>query len=129
MFLEFAEVVEPGRIATGQLADLSRPDFDFLKGHFPNNYIVPGVILMETLAELSGIAVTFMEENHDDRIGVLVADKMKYRQMVRPDEEVRLEVEIIGKKKNFWKSKVKALKDGKIAVEGEITFALIDRPV
>jgi len=127
MFLESAEVVDLGRLATGQLTDLSHQDFSFLKAHFPNDFIVPGAILMEALAELSGIAAIWGLETEDKLIGVLVADKMRYRQMVRPGEEVQLEAEIIGKRKIFWRSKVKAFKDGKLAVEGEITFALINQ--
>lgn len=128
MFLESAEVVEPGRRATGQLADLLHPDFEFLRGHFPNFPVVPGAIIMETLAELSGIAVISGAEDQGDKIGVLVADSMRYRQMVRPGDVVQLEAEITAMRRNIGKSNVKALKEGKIAAEGEITFALIDKP-
>ncbi len=124
MFLERAEIVEPGIKASGILADLSQPDFVFLKGHFPVFPIVPGAIIMETLAELSGIAVS----GDENKIGVLRRDTMVYRQMIKPGDRVNLEAEIVSYKMNVGKSKVKAVKDGKVAAEGEIVFAMIDKP-
>lgn len=126
LFLEKAEVL--GWRATGQLADLSHPDFEFLRGHFPNFPVIPGAIIMEALAELSGVVVASGAEKQGNKIGVLLADKMRYRQMVRPGDCVQLEVEITAMKRNIGKSSVKALKEGKIVAEGEIAFALIDKP-
>lgn len=56
MFLEDAKVIEPGKKAVGILANLTEPDFDFLRGHFPGFQVVPGVILTEALAELATVA-------------------------------------------------------------------------
>lgn len=124
MFLGSAEIVEPGVKATGVLADLSHPDFAFLKGHFPVFPIVPGAIIMETLSELSGIAAG----EDENKIGVLRRDTMVYRQMIRPGDKVDLEAEIVSYKMSVGKSKVRALKDGKVVAEGEIVFAVIDKP-
>lgn len=128
MFLESVEVIEPGVKATGTLEDLSHPDFAFLKGHFPSFPIVPGAILMETLAELSGIAVSSRISGQHNKIGVLRRDAMDYKQMVKPGDSVQLEAEVFALKMNIGRSRVKAMKDGKIAAEGEIVFALIDKP-
>ena len=123
MFLESAEIIEPGK-AKGELADLSHPDFNYLKGHFPIFQVVPGAIIMETLAELSGIALGEQE----NKIGVLRKDSMDYRQMIKPGDKVQLEAEIYSFRMGMAKSKVKAVKEGKTAAEGEIIFALIDKP-
>ncbi|MFH1186589.1 MAG: 3-hydroxyacyl-[acyl-carrier-protein] dehydratase FabZ [Candidatus Levyibacteriota bacterium] len=128
MFLESAEIVEPGVKAIGVLADLSHPDFAFLKGHFPSFPIVPGAILMETLAELSGIAVSSRASGQHNKIGVLRRDAMDYKQMVKPGDLVQLEAEVFALKMGIGRSRVKAIKDGKTVVEGEIVFALIDKP-
>ena len=128
MFLESAEIVKPGIKATGQLADLSHPDFDFLKGHFPDYQVIPGAILMEALAELSGIALTSGMPEGSNRIGILRRDTMDYKQIVKPGDSVQLEAEITRFKMGIGVSKVKAVKEGKIAAEGEITFVLVDKP-
>lgn len=124
MFLESAEIIEPGRRAVGQLADLSHPDFNFLKGHFPGFQVVPGVILMEALAELLGIAAVAEASNHGSKIGFLAAYEMRHRQMVKPGDQVLLEAEVATKRRNIITGSVKALREGKIVVEGKITFAL-----
>lgn len=129
MFLESAKVLEPGIKATGMLADLSHPDFAFLRGHFPSFPIVPGAILMEALAELSGIALISGVSEQNDKIGVLRRDTMDYRQMVKPGDLVELQAEIYAFKMKVGKSRVKALnKNGEVVAEGEIIFVLIDRP-
>ena len=128
MFLKSAEIVKPGVHATGELADLSHPDFDFLKGHFPGDPVVPGVILTEALAQLSGVARVSGTKADTNKIGFLRRDRMDYKQPVKPGDSVQLEVEIIRFRMNVGVSKVKATKDGKIAAEGEITFFLIDKP-
>lgn len=126
MFLEDVKVIEPGKRAVGILADLTEPDFDFLKGHFPGFQVVPGVILTEALAELATIA--HVSGTGTDKIGVLVEDRMRYKQMVRPGDIVQLEAEITGIRRNIGFSNIRAIKDDAIAAEGTLTFALIDRP-
>lgn len=128
MFLESAEVVEPGEFAVGKLADLRDSQFNFLRGHFPDFQVVPGAILMETLAELLVVAVVSREVASRDKIGVLVEDKMRYRQMVRPGDEVLLEARVSALRKNIGKGGVKATRGGQVVAEGELIFALIDKP-
>ena len=127
MFLESVDEFEPGKRAVGTLADLREPDFDFLRGHFPDFRVVPGAIIMEALAELLGIAATSGLSQAGNKIGVLVEDKMRYRQMVRPGDPVRLEAEVTNMRRNIGRGNVKAFLGDKVAAEGEITFALIDK--
>jgi len=127
MFLEEAEILLPGVKAIGKLADLSHPDFAFLKGHFPSFTVVPGAIIMETLAELSGIAVLSGMSRIENKIGVLRRDVMDYKQMVKSGDVVQLEAEVILFRMNVGRSRVKATREGRVAAEGEITFVLIDK--
>ena len=127
MFLESVDELEPGKRAVGTLADLREPDFDFLKGHFPNFRIVPGAIIMEALAELLGVTVASGLSEADNKIGVLVEDRMRYRQMIKPGDPVRLEAEVTNTRRNIGRGNVKAFLGDKVAAEGEITFALIDK--
>ncbi len=128
MFLESVDELEPGKRAVGILADLRDPDFDFLRGHFPDFRVVPGAIIMETLAELLGVAAASELSEAGNKIGVLVEDKMRYRQMVRPGDALRLEAEVTAMRRNIGRGNVKALLRDKIVAEGEITFALVDKP-
>jgi 3-hydroxyacyl-[acyl-carrier-protein] dehydratase len=79
---------------------------------------------MEALAELSGIAVDVGE----NKIGVLRRDTMVYRQMIKPGDKVDLEAEIISYRRDIGETSVKATKNGKVAAEGKIVFAVIDKP-
>ena len=130
MFLENAEIIESGKKARGKLVDRNRPEFDYLKDHFLGNPVFPGALLMETLAELSGIAATFGSPGNENKVGVLRKDEMEYKQGIRPEDEVDLEVEIIFFRMNTGRARVKAYitnKDGIIAAEGIITFMMIDK--
>lgn len=128
MFLESVCEIDYGKRAVGELADLTEPDFDFLRSHFPDFQIDPGAILLEALAELGAIALLGSPEN-SGKIGVLAGiDKMRFKQMVKPEDKLQLEAEIIKTKLNMGKGHVKATLDGKTAVDGIIYFAIIDKP-
>ncbi len=129
LFLESATIVEPGKLATGRLPDLTHPDFAYLGGHFPNLPIFPGALLMEALAELSGIAASSSGLEHEGRVGVLVRDSMEYRQKIIPAEATlaELEAKVVSLRSRMGKAEVRALKGGKIAAQGEITFMMVDK--
>lgn len=131
LFLESAVIVEPGVRATGKLTDLTHPDFAYLRGHFPGLPIFPGALLMESLAELAGIAASSAENRPEleGKVGVLTEDQMKYRQAINPSEShlVDLEAEIVSLRSRGGRAVVKAIKEGKIAVEGEIGFVMVDK--
>lgn len=127
MFLEDVQIIDPGKSAIGLLADLREPDFDFLKSHFPGFQITPGVILTEALAELSGVAYASGPITNRNKVGVLAEDKMRYRQMIKPGDIVRLEAEITNMRRNIVFSSVRAIKDDGIVAEGTLVFALTER--
>jgi beta-hydroxyacyl-ACP dehydratase FabZ len=75
-------------------------DQDFFKGHFPGHPVVPGVILTEALAQAAGVLIgaSFMkDENADNLEGcyLMGLDKVKFRKVVNPDDEIKLEVDIL----------------------------------
>lgn len=128
LFLDSATIIEKGH-AIGKLSDLTHPDFVYLGGHFPNLPIFPGALLMEALAELSGIAAYSYGLEQEGKVGVLVRDSMEYRQKIIPAEATlaELEAKIVSLRSRMGKAEVKALKDGKIAAQGEISFMMIDK--
>lgn len=102
---------------------IKEDDFWF-KGHFPEKPVVPGVLMIEMLAQAGAVAMLSMEENKG-KIGLLAGvDKAKFRRMVVPGDVLRLEVEIIKVKGPIGVGKAVASVNGEKAVSAEITFAI-----
>jgi 3-hydroxyacyl-[acyl-carrier-protein] dehydratase len=96
----------------------------FFQGHFPEYALMPGVLIVEALAQTAGIAVAVMEENKG-KLGVFAAiEEMKFKRQVVPGDTLQLEAEILMFKLGVCKAKVVATVEGKIAAEGIIKFAL-----
>lgn len=116
--------VEPGKRAVGiKNVTANEP---FFQGHFPDFPIMPGVLMVEALAQTAGIAIAMQEENKG-KLGVFAAiDGLKIKKQVFPGDTLRMEAEILSNKMGVVKAKVTATVDGKLAVEGEIKFVMID---
>jgi 3-hydroxyacyl-[acyl-carrier-protein] dehydratase len=115
--------LEPGKRAVG-IKNVSANE-PFFQGHFPDFPIMPGVLIVEALAQTAGIAVAVLEENKG-KLGVFAGiDSIKFKNQVLPGDVLQLEAEILLTKLGMTKAKVKATVDGKIAAEGEIKVMLI----
>ena len=128
MFLDSVEILEPGRKARGKLADRGLPEFFYLVDHIPEYHIFPGALSLEALAELSGIAVISGLPMDSNKIGVLRKAVIELKQLIEPGDNIDLEAEVLFFKMNTGKTKVRALKNGGIVAEGEITFMLVNKP-
>ncbi|AEV67059.1 3-hydroxyacyl-ACP dehydratase FabZ [Acetivibrio clariflavus] len=116
--------VEPGKRAVGiKNVTANEP---FFQGHFPGNPIMPGVLIVEALAQTACVAGLLMEENKG-KLGVFTGfEKIKFRKQVVPGDTLKLEADILTLKMGMGKVKVVATVDGQVACEGEIRFAMID---
>lgn len=96
----------------------------FFQGHFPTHPVMPGVLILEALAQVGAIAVLDMEDNKG-KIGFLAGvDKCRFKREVVPGDQLELEVEIMRMKGPIGKGKGIAKVDGEVACTAEITFAI-----
>ena len=92
-------------------------------GHFPSQPIMPGVLIVEALAQATGILAFKSEvgKPKDGQIYMLVGvDKVRFKRMVEPGDQLRLEVEVITVKRGMWKFACKALVDDKVVTAAEL---------
>lgn len=98
----------------------------YFKGHFPENPIMPGVLIAESLAQAGAIAILSMEENKGKNALFGGIDKMRFKQMVIPGDRLKLEVKIIKRKGPIGIGEGIATVNGKVAAKGEFTFAVVE---
>lgn len=98
----------------------------FFNGHFPGKPIMPGVLIIEALAQATGLLGfrTMGEEPQENMLYMLVAiDKARFKRQVEPGDQLLLEVEVLKKKGIMWVFNAKATVDGKVAASAELMCA------
>lgn len=97
----------------------------YFKGHFPGNPIMPGVLMVEALAQTGAVAILSMEENKGKNALFGGINNLKFKKQVVPGDRLKLEVEIIKKKGPIGIGEAIATVNGKVVVKGELTFAIV----
>lgn len=118
------EVEEGKRAVAIKNVTINEP---FFQGHFPGNPIMPGVLIVEAMAQVGLIAIKTQEENKD-KLGVFAGiDGMRFKEQVRPGDTLTIEVELTALRRGIGKADAVAYVDGdKVAAKGKIMFALVD---
>lgn len=99
----------------------------FFQGHFPGKPVMPGVLILEALAQAGALVVLSMDE-YKGKIPLFAgAEKVKWRQVVTPGDKLELNVEMIRLRGKMGIGKAIASVNGKKACEAEIMFAIGDR--
>lgn len=96
----------------------------FFQGHFPGKPIMPGVLLLEAMAQVGGVAMLYGEE-FSGKLAVFAGiDRVKFRRPVVPGDQVRMVAEIMKMRGTMGKIWAEAYVDGELVAEGEFLFAL-----
>ncbi|WP_112182177.1 MULTISPECIES: 3-hydroxyacyl-ACP dehydratase FabZ [Paraliobacillus] len=118
---EVIEMEDGKRVVAKKNVTINEP---FFQGHFPDYPVMPGVLIIEALAQTGAVALLKKEENKG-KIGFLAGiDKCRFKRQVKPGDQLRLEVEITRLKGSIGKGKAIATVDGVVACEAEIMFAI-----
>ncbi|UPM54190.1 3-hydroxyacyl-ACP dehydratase FabZ [Gottfriedia acidiceleris] len=97
---------------------------EFFNGHFPDYPVMPGVLIVEALAQVGGVAALSLEQNKGKLALFAGIDNCRFKRQVVPGDQLRLEVELVKMRGPIGKGKAVATVDGQIACEAELTFAL-----
>ena len=122
LLIDKIEELEPGIRAVGY-KNVTMNEY-FFQGHFPTEPVMPGVLIIEALAQVGAVSVLSLPENKGKIAYFAGINNAKFRQKVVPGDVLRLEVEIIKRKGPIGIGKAIATVDGKKVAEAEVTFAI-----
>lgn len=118
------ELVPGERIVAIKNVSMNEPHFP---GHFPNHPVMPGVLILEAMAQAAGLLAFKTGEQHvDDKSVIYFAgiDGARFKRPVVPGDQLRMEATVITVKRGIWKFSVRATVDGQLASEAELLCTL-----
>jgi 3-hydroxyacyl-[acyl-carrier-protein] dehydratase len=116
---------EPGKSAEAiKNVTFNEPQF---QGHFPGRPLMPGVLIVEAMAQVGGLIVTQMPDLPKGLFVFAGIDGVRFRRPVVPGDQLRIRCELISiKRKRFGKVRAQATVEGELVCSGELMFSLVD---
>ena len=112
------EMEEGKRIVGLKNVTINEP---FFQGHFPGQPVMPGVLILEAMAQVGGcLALSYLKKEGEQAVYFMGIDKAKFRKPVVPGDNLRLEVEVLKQRGNIWVFKGKAYVDDTLVSEAEL---------
>lgn len=96
------------------------------QGHIPNRPIMPGVLIVEAMAQVAGVILTQLPETEGNFFAFAGIDKIRFRRPVVPGDQLMMKVELLSFKRGFGKVQGRATVDGEVAAEGVMLFSVFE---
>jgi 3-hydroxyacyl-[acyl-carrier-protein] dehydratase len=122
LLVDRVDEIIPGEMAIGY-KNVTANEY-FFQGHFPGEMVMPGVLMIEALAQVGAVAILIEEKNKGKLVYFGGINKARFKRKVIPGDSLRLETRIIKKKGPFGLGKATATVNGQVAVEAELIFAI-----
>jgi len=119
------EIEEGKRIVGTKNVTINEP---FFQGHFPGHPIMPGVLIIEAMAQVGGVFALVNDDIGDDKVTYFVGiDKARFRRPVVPGDVLRFELEMLSSRRGIYTFQAKAYVGDKVAAEAELKATFADR--
>jgi len=118
--------IEPGKKIVGlKNVTINEP---FFPGHFPGHPVMPGVLIIEAMAQVAAIYVYHSSDDNNGKITYFVGiDNAKFRKPVVPGDQLRMELELMGCRRGIYTFSAKSYVDGKLVTEAELRATFADK--
>ena len=126
LFIEECKIIENGKIGESFIT-FGENEY-FFAGHFPNNPIVPGVVIVEAMAQTAGVVVSEnLSNNNDQSVLFMSINKAKFRKPVLPNYKIIFFVEMLNNVKNVYKFLGKAYHNDTLVAESEFSAMITSK--
>lgn len=118
--------IEPGKRIVG-IKNVTVNE-EFFQGHFPGKPVMPGVLIIEAMAQVGGVLLLQEVEDRESKLVYFMGiDEARFRKPVVPGDQLRFEVEVLRRKATTCKLRGRALVDGQLVAEAVVMSAMVDR--
>ncbi len=125
LLIDKVTITEPSKSAVGiKCVSGNEP---FFQGHFPEHAIMPGVLIVEAMAQVACALLLSREESRNKLAFFMGMEEIKFRKPVVPGDKLELKVEILSLRSRFGKAKGEAFCDGVLTTEATFSFAIVDK--
>jgi beta-hydroxyacyl-ACP dehydratase FabZ len=119
------EVTDATRVVGLKNVTINEP---FFQGHFPGHPIMPGVLIVEAMAQTGGVLLLASVEDPQDKVVYFMSlDNVKFRRPVVPGDQIRMEVELVQNRGRTVRLRGQALVDGVVVAEADMMARIVDR--